>query len=52
MRFTRPGTLLSIYIGTTTTTTTTATTGIHVETGLRTDQELQPLAVAKILHKV
>lgn len=24
-------------------------TGIHVETDLRTDQELQPLAVAKIL---
>jgi electron transfer flavoprotein beta subunit len=26
--------------------------GIHVETNLRTDQELQPLAVAKILKHV
>jgi hypothetical protein len=27
-------------------------TGIHVETALRVDQELQPLAIAKLLKKV
>lgn len=26
--------------------------GIHIETNLRTDQELQPLAVAKILKQI
>lgn len=26
--------------------------GIHIETNLRTDQELQPLAVAKLLKEV
>jgi electron transfer flavoprotein beta subunit len=29
-----------------------ADTAIHVETDMRTDQELQPLAVAKILQKI